>query len=126
MPSGEDTLSGEDSLVCDLVNNVRSFTPNSTLKYPAKLGTPTSTLRYPVKLTYLPTMATLNTVTPAHAVSMDKSEAEIFTVSRKTVPSSKSVCRKRISLDDNTYILATGKFIKHTYIFPLPPVQSTK
>ena len=38
---------------------------------------------------------------------LSRTDSQIFTISRKTVPSKKSTCKKRIPLDDHTYILAT-------------------
>ena len=40
-------------------------------------------------------------------VSLAIADSQIFTISRKTVPSKKSTHKKRIPLDDHTYILAT-------------------
>ena len=45
---------------------------------------------------------------------MTKAETEIFTISRETVPSRNSVSKKRVSLDDHTYILATDADMEFT------------
>ena len=45
---------------------------------------------------------------------MQKAETEIFTISRETVPSTKAITKKRMSLDDNTYILTTDADMEFT------------
>ena len=74
---------------------------------------PTTPLSAQFVALYRPTLA-FKSSTPAHASSMQKTETEIFTISRQTVPSTKVITKQRMSLDDNTYILTTDADMEFT------------
>ncbi len=97
--TGEE-LSDQVNLASELSDNVRSFSPTS----------PRSTQSAAL---YRPSVA-FRSSSPAHVVSMDKAEAEIFTISKQTVPSDTETSKKKLALDDHTYILATDSDMEFT------------